>query len=123
MSEDNINAITSHYDDSRVQAATRIQRAWKASNKAKGRYMNSDVRWEDVAVLAKSDFDRTAAEQGKNDPKSRWNRAVFSIGRLEDQNEMLSKNGLHDDAALHKILETQHWLELIDGKHRYGSNR
>jgi len=21
-----------------------------------------------------------------------------------------------------KMLETQHWLELIDGKHRYGSN-
>lgn len=22
----------------------------------------------------------------------------------------------------YKVLETQHWLELIDGKHRYGSN-
>ncbi|RPD81910.1 hypothetical protein L226DRAFT_450567, partial [Lentinus tigrinus ALCF2SS1-7] len=68
--------------------------------------------------------DRDAAEQGKNTSRERWKRAAFLAGRLQDGNDMMLQDGeslAHTEAA-RKHLETQHWLELIDGKHRYGSN-
>ncbi|KAI0080309.1 hypothetical protein K474DRAFT_1590167, partial [Panus rudis PR-1116 ss-1] len=66
--------------------------------------------------------DRNAAEEGKNEPKERWRRALFLLGRLEDGNQMLAQTGDEHAEAARKHLETQHWLEMIDGKHRYGSN-
>ncbi|OSC99473.1 hypothetical protein PYCCODRAFT_1373152, partial [Trametes coccinea BRFM310] len=66
--------------------------------------------------------ERDAAEEGKNDSRDRWRRSALLAGRLQDGDDMLSKGGeVHPEAA-RKHLETQHWLELIDGKHRYGSN-
>ena len=62
-----------------------------------------------------------AADQQKNDPKSRWKRGVFLAGRLMDG------DALHDGEAgvgegqkgpppVHtKNLAEQHWLELVDG--------
>ncbi|KAH9846831.1 hypothetical protein C2E23DRAFT_947239, partial [Lenzites betulinus] len=65
---------------------------------------------------------RDAAEKGKNTPRDRWRRATFLAARLQDGDEMLSKGKSAYPEAARKHLETQHWLELIDGKHRYGSN-
>ncbi|KAF8078714.1 hypothetical protein FPV67DRAFT_74353 [Lyophyllum atratum] len=58
--------------------------------------------------------DRAAALDGKNSPRTRWKRAAFLAGRLRDGNRMLEESGYHADAE-QKHLETQHWLELIDG--------
>ncbi|KAF8213134.1 hypothetical protein K438DRAFT_1564531, partial [Mycena galopus ATCC 62051] len=52
----------------------------------------------------------------------RWRRAINFAVQLQDGNNMLEANGVPDRAPS-KFLETQHWLELVDGKHRYGSNR
>ncbi|KAH9944150.1 uncharacterized protein BXZ73DRAFT_39569, partial [Epithele typhae] len=75
-------------------------------------------------------IDRDAAAEGKNSPRTRWKRAVFLVNRLKDGNDMLSpsqtgsQDSHYDGDAVRKHLETQHWLELIDGQeHRYGSNR
>lgn len=87
---------------------------------------------------------RDAALDGKNSPAKRWKRAAFFAGQLQYKNDMLKNEGIESDAE-EKFLETQHWLELIDGcvffqpgcskrqpklryaaprrKHRYGSNR
>ncbi|KAF9471064.1 hypothetical protein BDN70DRAFT_820504, partial [Pholiota conissans] len=65
---------------------------------------------------------RDAAFDGRNRPLERWRRAAFFVGQLGDKNEILKNEGINVDAQ-DKVLETQHWLELIDGKHRYGSNR
>lgn len=59
--------------------------------------------------------DRNAAEQGKNTARERWRRAIFLALRLQDGNRMLTDNGIHDEKVISKYLETQHWLELIDG--------
>ncbi|KAG8984301.1 hypothetical protein FRB90_005412, partial [Tulasnella sp. 427] len=65
---------------------------------------------------------------GKNDVKSRWKRAVFLANRLSNGRSVVTsgqKYDINDQSAKSqkaKILETQHWLELIDSKHRYGSN-
>ncbi|TFK92774.1 hypothetical protein K466DRAFT_479925, partial [Polyporus arcularius HHB13444] len=73
---------------------------------------------------ARLQVDRDAAAEGKNTSRDRWKRAAFLAGRLQDGNDVVGQEGdnvVHSEAA-RKHLETQHWLELIDGKHRYGSN-
>lgn len=68
----------------------------------------------------------SAAIRGDNSPRSRWRRAIIIAGRIKDPNDVLVRNTggqqISAESNQSKILETQHWLELIDGKHRYGSN-
>ena len=60
-----------------------------------------------------------AAEQQKNDPKSRWERGVFLAGRLMDGDALHQVNvdeGQKGPPPAHtKDLAEQHWLELVDG--------
>ncbi|KAF9455121.1 hypothetical protein P691DRAFT_17786 [Macrolepiota fuliginosa MF-IS2] len=112
-------------DLAEAAAATMIQRLWRGRhNRAKDEFLTPEIRWVDIAIQAKLQVDREAAFDGKNTPLQRWRRVVFMVGRLRDQNQMLKGVTELDvgDAEV-KQLETQHWLELIDGKHRYGSNR
>ncbi|KAJ3987681.1 hypothetical protein F5890DRAFT_1404572, partial [Lentinula detonsa] len=68
---------------------------------------------------------RTSADAGRNSVKERWNRGAFFASKIRDGNIVMNKPGIEDSDSLpvQKHLETQHWLELIDSKHRYGSNR
>lgn len=66
-------------------------------------------------ALTPLQVDRNAAEQGKNTARERWRRAIFLALRLQDGNQMLADVGVADNGAAKKFLETQHWLELIDG--------
>ncbi|KAL7285111.1 hypothetical protein ACG7TL_000203 [Trametes sanguinea] len=101
-------------------AAIHIQKAWR--KRMRKQYLGPDFLWSDVALHARMKVERDAAEEGKNDSRDRWRRSALLAGRLQDGDDMLSKGGeVHPEAA-RKHLETQHWLELIDGKHRYGSN-
>ena len=67
-----------------------------------------------------------AAREGRNDVKSRWKRAVFLATQLTNGRGVITGGTKYDkgspQAKRTKALETQHWLELIDSKHRYGSN-
>jgi hypothetical protein len=58
---------------------------------------------------------RSAADMGKNSPKDRLRRAGFFASRLQDGDAMLGGHGKGSEDATMKQLETQHWLELIDG--------
>ncbi|KAF8610620.1 hypothetical protein BDV93DRAFT_21214 [Ceratobasidium sp. AG-I] len=110
-----------------LKAAQVLQRHWRQRQNTSGIHMDpqtTDARWKDVAIEAKAATNLQSAERGENDPKSRMRRAVFLAGRLQDGEALPSDQ---DDLPepnpnSSKILETQHWLELTDGKHRYGSN-
>ncbi|KAF9044622.1 hypothetical protein BDZ89DRAFT_194087 [Hymenopellis radicata] len=108
------------------KAAQTIQRHWRKTKESNLRRetLSTDLRWKDAAIHAQLKMDRIAADKGKNSPKDRWKRAAFFVRRLQDGNDALSGKGvpLEKTGARVKRLETQHWLELIDGKHRYGSN-
>lgn len=57
-----------------------------------------------------------AVDKDRNDPRSRWKRAVFLAGRIEDGYALKSNHealGIPSPQYT-KTLETQHWLELID---------
>ncbi|KAK7468805.1 hypothetical protein VKT23_003306 [Stygiomarasmius scandens] len=115
--------VTRHSQDNRehdreARAARTIQRAWRRrNNKATMKYMTSEARWRDAALHAKFKLERTDANKGKNSSRERWQRAGFYASRLRDENEVLNKadGSLDSNADVQKHLETQHWLELVDG--------
>lgn len=108
-----------------------------------GLNLDSTARWQDAAIHARGkvgdvlalrsssvlnlyQIGQKAALEGQNDVRSRWKRAVFLANRLANGRGVVTsapKYDVNDPAAqTAKILETQHWLEMIDPKHRYGSN-
>jgi len=115
------------------RAAIRIQRVWR--EKSRGKFLSPDSRWLDVSLHArlrvrcreilfliklkhenKLQVERDDAAAGKNDPPSRWRRAAFLASRLRDGNRQFQHAGVSgEEGAIRKELETQHWLELIDG--------
>lgn len=121
-------ATTHRPDTSATQAAIRIQRAWRRKLAAKSHpqleFMNANSRWKDAAIHARMKVDRQDADEGKNDPRTRWRRAGFLASRIQDKNTLYARNTNLKDSKHKddKMLETQHWLELVDSQHRYGSN-
>ncbi|CAE7213769.1 unnamed protein product [Rhizoctonia solani] len=113
-------------NERQVQAAGVLLKHWKARQERREPSLlePADGRWQDALVQAQAKTNLQSAERGENDPKSRLRRAVFLAGRLQDGEALPSdqeaQGPLSDENS--KMLETQHWLELIDGKHRYGSN-
>ncbi|KAJ1310237.1 hypothetical protein OPQ81_006979 [Rhizoctonia solani] len=108
------------------QAGEVLLKYWKTrQSRRKPNLMESaDGRWQDAVIQAQATTNLQSAERGENDPKSRLRRAVFLAGRLQEGEALPSDQEaevqLPEQSS--KMLETQHWLELIDGKHRYGSN-
>ncbi|KAI0687784.1 hypothetical protein BC835DRAFT_1286057 [Cytidiella melzeri] len=96
----------------RENAATKIQRAWRAKRRAS--YLGTDFLWTDLVTHARFKLDRDAAAQGKNAARDRWRRAIFLTLRLQDGNTMLADERVEYADASRKWLETQHWLEMID---------
>ncbi|KAI0053342.1 hypothetical protein FA95DRAFT_1481936 [Auriscalpium vulgare] len=64
-----------------------------------------------------------AGQEDRNTSRARWRRVKILTTSLQDGNNMLKEAGIEVQDATRKQMETQHWLELIDGSHRYGSNR
>ncbi|KAJ7706270.1 hypothetical protein B0H17DRAFT_1293847 [Mycena rosella] len=108
-------------DEQRERAAKQIQQLWRSKHQQNSDFLTTTVRLNDAKVHATLTAARAAAEAGHNTPQARWRRAIDFAIRLQDGNTMLTQNGVQT-AAPSKFLETQHWLELVDGKHRYGSN-
>ncbi|KAF7436724.1 hypothetical protein PC9H_003557 [Pleurotus ostreatus] len=107
----------------RTRAARTIQHAWRRRNEATAKYMTANNRWIQAVGHAELEFtfeelqvDNSFADQGQNTPKARWRRASDLIKKLRDPNERLQLPGQSEPTAALKQLETQHWLELIDGK-------
>ncbi|KAG2755580.1 hypothetical protein P692DRAFT_20716808 [Suillus brevipes Sb2] len=113
-------ATTHRPDTNATQAAIRIQRAWRRKLAAKSHpqleFMNANSRWKDAAIHARMKVDRQDADEGKNDPRTRWRRAGFLASRIQDKNTLYARNtNLKDSKHKNdKMLETQHWLELVD---------
>ena len=89
----------------------------------------ADIMFRDRACQAS---DIGAQREGGNGAKTRWRRAAVTTQRLhvglslcvllmscspvaQDGNSVLRNEGLDVPGAAHKRLETQHWLELVDG--------
>ncbi|KAG8847235.1 hypothetical protein FRB91_011974 [Serendipita sp. 411] len=115
------NENAKHERSAEEDAAIVVQRAWRHYSIRKNN-SSTDARWKDALINAEKEAVNEEAERGdKNDPRSRFRRGVFLAGRLEDGDALMTTTEEHDPTYT-KALETQHWLELVDPKHRYGSN-
>ncbi|KAI0931863.1 hypothetical protein AcW2_000644 [Taiwanofungus camphoratus] len=112
---DEVDALTEQ------NAAIQIQRTWR--RKKRRTFLQPDFLWTDAAKHARLKVNRDAAERGMNDRRARWRRAMFLASRLQDGNPAFTKSSPGGANLSRKRLDTQYWLELVDGKHRYGANR
>ncbi|KAF8587318.1 hypothetical protein K439DRAFT_1312725, partial [Ramaria rubella] len=98
----------------RDEAAIKLQRAWRSHRKQ--RTLDTEARWQDAILHAKI---KARAHDGRNGPKERWRRAAVMAARLQDgRGVVMQRDGdgvVRGKTATDKHLETQHWLELVDG--------
>ncbi|GAA97875.1 hypothetical protein E5Q_04555 [Mixia osmundae IAM 14324] len=111
-------------------------RAGQEEDKPKGHSVSSNARWNDgLNHVSMKNANKDAADGSKNDAATRWKRGGLYAGRIMDGStgagsdedeggDTPSKDRQKGDkeAMVTKQLEKQHWLELVDEKHRYGSN-
>lgn len=80
------------------------------------RYDGFDMLTLRAVVVDSKKSMRSDADEGRNDPTRRWERAAFLASRLQangaGQKSSTSQDWLRPQDK--KILETQHWLELTD---------
>ncbi|THH18927.1 hypothetical protein EW146_g2142 [Bondarzewia mesenterica] len=105
------------------EAAERSQRIWRDRNHAEGcgndvksKFLTPDTRWNDALLSVEMNTSNAAAEEGSNLSRARWRRAGVMTKRLQDGDKMLQDEGIDIPEAMRKQLETQHWLELVDGQ-------
>ncbi|WWC87802.1 uncharacterized protein L201_002694 [Kwoniella dendrophila CBS 6074] len=97
---DNKNDVKSRWHRA-VQAASRLERG-------QGVYSAPTYLTEEIPGNQLSEKTR------KSRRATFWGTLSMGIGKDRNENETLPFHS--------KALEQQHWLEMIDGKHRYGSN-
>ncbi|EGO05228.1 hypothetical protein SERLA73DRAFT_118788 [Serpula lacrymans var. lacrymans S7.3] len=106
-------------ESAQVHAAIQIQRAWRRRHTQTAHsFQNTDARWKDTAIHTQLKLNRIAAYKGKNDPLTRWKRSKFFAGQIQGSDSVSTSSPgespiTRDNSK--KILETQHWLELVDG--------
>ncbi|GAA6059636.1 hypothetical protein JCM10212_004139 [Sporobolomyces blumeae] len=127
-----------------VQLMQAQYRAHVTRRTAKGHNLSSSKRFEDGLLQRK--LDKASKEQydGKNDSASRWQRSAVYASKLgqgnstkdqellnepseeEEMNQLgrneKERNKIQQERKESKAMESQYWLEMVDHKHRYGSN-
>ncbi|GAA5937090.1 uncharacterized protein JCM15063_000153 [Sporobolomyces koalae] len=135
-------------DGHRDKAIRKMQKHYRAHvdrRTAEGRNLTSSKRFDDglqQRLLKKAGKDQM---DGKNDTASRWKRSVIYAGQLtqangnnandmiqsdpteEQEMDALARNDkerkqIREERHVAKRMEPQYWLEIVDHKHRYGSN-
>ncbi|GAA5886795.1 hypothetical protein JCM5296_006406 [Sporobolomyces johnsonii] len=130
------------------RAAKSIQQGYRSHvgrRTAEGRNLTCSQRWEDGMRQRKLSAAGREQNDGKNDATSRWHRSgVYAEkisegasaaagqkqdGELTEEEEMrqLGRNAkerkrIKKERVESKQMESQYWLEMVDKKHRYGSN-
>lgn len=123
---DEVDALTEQ------NAAIQIRRTWR--RKKRRTFLQPDFLWTDAAkharlkvclvhrmlsgiqgLYAMGQINRDAAERGMNDRRARWRRAMFLASRLQDGNPAFTKSSPGGANLSRKRLDTQYWLELVDG--------
>ncbi|GJJ09442.1 hypothetical protein Clacol_003664 [Clathrus columnatus] len=107
-------------NNAQTQAAIKMQRLWRAR---RARYLDTDARWQDAMERVKLQIGADSANKENNASRSRWRRATMVATHIQDGHGIRNaKRQIPVKSTQSKTLETQHWLELVDEKHRYGSN-
>ncbi|GAA6043737.1 hypothetical protein JCM8097_000501 [Rhodosporidiobolus ruineniae] len=135
-------------DGGRDEAAKLIQGRYRShvqQREESGMNLSSSQRWSDGMKKRRLSAAGREQKDGKNDPASRWQRAQVYTGQITDgqapaaaqqkegelsaEEEMdalartdKERKKINKERVEAKQMEAQYWLEMVDKKHRYGSN-
>ncbi|KAM0749636.1 hypothetical protein T439DRAFT_35723 [Meredithblackwellia eburnea MCA 4105] len=139
----------SEQDQREDSAARLVQGGYRAhSNRRskKGMNLTNSDRWSDGLRLKKIKDAGNEQDTGKNDSNSRWKRGGLYAQKIsegskspkggdegtpemteEEEMNALGKNEkerqkIKEERQASKQMEAQYWLEIVDKKHRYGTN-
>ncbi|KAH7099856.1 hypothetical protein BKA62DRAFT_708158 [Auriculariales sp. MPI-PUGE-AT-0066] len=87
----------------------------------------SITRWHDAVMAQELRATAAGADAGHNSPAARWHRAcVYARHLVADPSEDLDTNETpkwtRREDTVHKLMEANYWLEMIDQHHRKASN-
>ncbi|WAQ80869.1 hypothetical protein PtA15_1A207 [Puccinia triticina] len=125
------NAPDRSDQDEQVRAATVLQtrfRKYQRQREDGGLNLTASTRWHEA--IKEQNFKtarRHSTQGGRSDSHSRWKRAgVFTSGLVDSgptsphrEADPLLKS---PSTRPKKTMDTTYWLEMVDHKHRYGSN-
>jgi len=115
--------------DKQNHAATILQnqfRKYRQDRESNGLNLTASTRWHEA--IKEQNFKtarRQSHERDRADSHSRWHRAgVFTSGLVDTgpTSPPGSPHDLADPLRPKKAMDTTYWLEMVDHKHRYGSN-
>ncbi|GAA5898800.1 hypothetical protein JCM6882_004002 [Rhodosporidiobolus microsporus] len=115
------------------------------SDSSQRRNMTGSERWTDGMRQRRLSAAGREQKEGQNDAASRWQRAEVYMGQIsqgssaaaqrhregeisaEEEMDLLGRNDkekkkIQRERVEAKQMESQYWLEMVDKKHRYGSN-
>ncbi|GAA6021871.1 hypothetical protein JCM10207_004525 [Rhodosporidiobolus poonsookiae] len=134
--------------DDEMAAAMSIQKGYRAHvqrREGEGRNLSSSQRWTDGMRQRRLSAAGRDQRDGKNDATSRWRRAEVYTSKIsegksaaaaqgaegemsaDEEADRLGRNDrekekIRQERTAAKLMEGQYWLEMVDKKHRYGSN-
>ncbi|GAA5989117.1 hypothetical protein JCM11641_007602 [Rhodosporidiobolus odoratus] len=129
-------------------AATSIQKGYRAHverREGEGRNLTTSQRWKDGMRQRKLSAAGREQKEGKNDATSRWRRAEVYTSKISEGKSAAAQQGqegepsaeeemqrlgrtdkerrkIKEERGEAKNMEAQYWLEMVDKKHRYGTN-
>ncbi|KAI5479757.1 hypothetical protein MNV49_003020 [Pseudohyphozyma bogoriensis] len=122
-----------------VQSSYRTHRSRREQ---RGMNLSSSQRWNDGLLHDKISKAGKDQDGGKNDSASRWKRTGLYTaqvagahdkdpddGQMTEEEEMdlhatndKEREKIKKERKASKAMEAQYWLEIVDSKHRYGTN-
>ncbi|GAA6008215.1 uncharacterized protein JCM10292_004094 [Rhodotorula paludigena] len=128
------------------QAVRVIQSSYRSHvqrRTARGCNLTCSERWTEGARARRLSSAGHDQDTNKNDTASRWQRGQIFASKIsegksrqpdqpdelsaEDEMDKLARNDkerkrINKERTAAKAMESQYWLEMVDNKHRYGSN-
>lgn len=123
------NSAPEEDQDKQNHAATVLQnqfRKYQRGRETNGLNLTASTRWHEA--IKEQNFKaarRHSHETERSDSHSRWKRAgVFTSGLVDTGPTSPSRSPQDptDHTRAKKTMDTTYWLEMVDHKHRYGSN-
>ncbi|CED85032.1 IQ motif, EF-hand binding site [Phaffia rhodozyma] len=122
-------------DDEKSKAARVLQKNYRG-HQARSQAVSSKARWDQLLSDSQAVHDEKGAQDGQNDAGSRWHRALHASSKITNghgteandegsggQDEEVGEEKKAKTLPIKdKNLEESYWLEMVDGRHRYGAN-
>lgn len=127
METDTLSNDTQQTNNEEQDKAARVLqshfRQYHNEREERGMKISSSARWNEVyKAQRRKSIHEQAGREAVNDPSSRWRRGGFFAARLVEPQSGPGNDQSLSSAKHTKTMDIRYWLEMVDTKHRYGSN-